>query len=319
MTAAIGPAARRGTRDRTVASSRLNTVTHQLPEAIEEFRDQHWSREDSRRIETAFAAERFIERVGFAACLTDSRRPGPSLYVAVCGRRDAVMPRNVQKDPEASHAWLLKDEMVRRGKVYYAKLSRGKTTFIAPRMIPHFNAIWGIRRADERGSLSSAAQAILRVLRREWEMASADLRDDSGVKDRATFTKALDELQAAMLVVPSEVLYRPKFTYIWTLGVGRFPEALRRRQNRTTAVREIARCFLSSAGMTLPGELARVTGLSRAEAGLGNRALVAEGFAASPARGVYRLAASPEDVTTASHRSSEPLPLRHRGSSADER
>ena len=47
-------------------------------------------------------AERFIEQVGFAACLTDSRRPGPSLYVAVCGRRDAVMPRNVQKDPEAS-------------------------------------------------------------------------------------------------------------------------------------------------------------------------------------------------------------------------
>jgi hypothetical protein len=28
--------------------------------------------------------------------LTDSRRPGPSLYVAVCGRRDAHMPRNVQ-------------------------------------------------------------------------------------------------------------------------------------------------------------------------------------------------------------------------------
>ena len=34
-------------------------------------------------------AERFVEHVGFAACLTDSRRPGPSLYVAVCGRRDA--------------------------------------------------------------------------------------------------------------------------------------------------------------------------------------------------------------------------------------
>jgi hypothetical protein len=42
--------------------------------------------------------------------------------------------------------------------------------------------------------------------------------------------------------------------------------------------------------MTVPGELARVTGLSRPEAGLGNRALVAEGFATSPARGVYVLA-----------------------------
>ena len=36
--------------------------------------------------------ERFIERVGFAGCMTDSRQPGPSLFVTVCGRRDAVMP-----------------------------------------------------------------------------------------------------------------------------------------------------------------------------------------------------------------------------------
>ena len=64
----------------------------------------------------------------------------------MCGRRDAVMPRNVQKDEEASAAWLLKDEIIRRGNVYYAKLARGKATFIAPRMIPYFNAIWGMRR-----------------------------------------------------------------------------------------------------------------------------------------------------------------------------
>lgn len=262
-----------------------------LPEEAEDFRDRYWCREDVRRIDTAYAAERFIERVGFAACMTDSRRPGPSLYVAVCGRRDAVMPRNVQTDEEASQTWLLKDELVRRGKVYYAKLARGKATFIAPRMLPFFNALWGLKRADEPRKLSRPALAILRVLRREWEMGTADLRVDSGVTDRARFTRALDELQAAMLVVPSEVLYRPKFTYLWTLGVGRFPDELRRRVKRETALREIARCFLAGAGTTARGELAKVTGLSRPEAGLGNRALVAEGFAVSPAMGVYRLAA----------------------------
>ena len=82
-----------------------------------------------------------------------------------------------------------------------------------------------------------------------------------------------------MIVVPSEVFYQPKFTYIWTLGVGRFPAPLRRRVSRDTALREIARCFLSGAGMTIPGEMARVTGLPRPEAGRGNRALVAEGYA----------------------------------------
>ena len=95
-----------------------------------------------------------------------------------------------------------------------------------------------------------------------------------------------------MLVVPSAVFYQPKFTYIWTLGVGRFPEALLRRVNRETALREIARGFLAGAGMTMPGEMARVTGLSRPEAGRGNRALVAEGYATMPAPGVYQLAAS---------------------------
>ncbi len=268
----------------------------QIPPEIEDYRDARWCREGMRQVSTALEAEQFVERVGFAACLTDARRPGPSLYVAVCGRRDAVMPRNVQKDEEASLTWMLKDEVVRRGKIYYAKLGRGKAMFIAPRMVPYFHAIWGMRRADEKRGLSRRAQAIVRVLRREWEMSTADLRDESGVKDRKAFTKAMDELQAAMLVLPSEVYYEPKFTYIWTLGVGRFPDALRRRVNRQTALREIARCFLAGAGMTCRGELARVTGLSRPEAGRGNRALVSEGYATMAAPGVYWLA---ERVTSA--------------------
>ena len=266
-----------------------------IPEAIEEYRDHHWRRAGWLQIETAAAAESFIERVGFLAALTDARRPGPSLYIAVCGRRDAVLPRNVQTDPETSLAWRLKDDIVRRGRVYYGKLSRGKTMFVAPRMIPYFHAVFGIRRAEEPRRLTNNAQKLLRVLRREWEIGTADLRDDSRVKDRPAFSKALDELQAAMIVVPSQVFYEPKFTYIWTLAVGRFPAELRRKIARETALREIARSFLTGAGITIPGELARVTGLSRREAGLGNRALVAEGYAVSPARGCYRLATLAQD------------------------
>ena len=261
-----------------------------LPPDVEEFRDVCWRRDPARQVTTVLEAERFIERVGFAACLTDARRPGPSLYLAVCGRRDAVMPRNPQKDPEASLTWHLKDQVLKRGKVYYAKLARAKATFIAPRMLPYFQAIWGVRRSDEGRRLSRHARAVLKVLRQEWEMGTADLRDASGLEDRKTFTRALDELQAALLVQPSDVLYEPWFTYIWTLSVGRFPEALRRRVRREVALREIARCFLSGCGRTARGELARVTGLSRPDAGLGNRALVAEGFATMPAAGVYELA-----------------------------
>ena len=195
----------------------------EIPSEIEEHRDGSWRREATRQVSTAIDAERFIEQVGFASCLTDSRRPGPSLYIAVCGRRDAVMPRNVQKDEEASLAWVLKDEVIRRGNVYYAKLARGKATFIAPRMIPYFNAIWGVRRAEEPKQLSRNAQKILKVLRKEWEMGTADLREESGVKDRKIFSRSIDELQAAMIVIPNQVIYQPKFTYIWTLAESRFP------------------------------------------------------------------------------------------------
>jgi hypothetical protein len=124
-------------------------------------------------------------------------------------------------------------------------------------------------------------------------MGTADLRAESGVRDRPAFTRALDELQAAMIVVPSGAFYEPSFTYLWTLGVGRFPDALRRRVSRDDALREIARGFLDGAGLTIPGELARVTGLSRPDAGRGNRALVAEGYATMLAPGVYRLSAGP--------------------------
>jgi hypothetical protein len=262
-----------------------------LPDAIEDHRDRWWRRDEGIRVTSADEAERFVERVGFAACLSDSRRPGPSLYIAVCGRRDAVMPRHVQHDAEASLTWTLKDDLMRRGRVYYAKLARGRAMFIAPRLVPHFHALWGMRRADEGRVLSRDARAVLKVLRSEWEMATADLRSESGVRDGKRFAKALDQLQAAMIVVPSEVLYEPRFTYIWTLAVGRFPDLLRRRVSRAVALREIARGFLEPAGLTVRGELARVTALSRPDAGLGNRALVADGTAVMTAPGVYTLSA----------------------------
>lgn len=264
-----------------------------LPEEIEAYRDRMWRREPESRIEDAFGAERLIEELGFCAALTDARRPGPSLYLAVCGRRDAYMPRNVQKDPESSLTWRLKDEVMRRGRVYYAKLAKGRATFIAPRLIPHFNALWGVPRRREGKQLSADARAVLKVLRREWEMATSDLRWAAGIADRARFTRALDELQKMMKVVPGDVLYEPCFTYIWTLAEGRFAQELSVKIKREDALREVARAYLDGAGMTLRGELAKATGLSRPDAGLGNHALVCEGYAMRIAPGVYRLTSLP--------------------------
>ena len=261
-----------------------------LPEEVELFRDRAWRREPEARVETAADAEKLVEAAGFSASMTDSRRPGPSLYVAVCGRRDAHMPRNVQKDPESSLTWVLKDELMRRGRVYYAKLTKNRSTFVARRLVPHFNALWGVARRAEGATLSDDARAVLKVLRKEWEMATCDLREASKVTERPRFTRALDELQRTLKVIPQEVLYEPWFTYIWALSEGRFAEELAKKVSREEALREVARAYLGGAGMTLRGELAKVTGLSRADAGKGNHALVKEGYAVRVEEGVYRLA-----------------------------
>ncbi len=97
---------------------------NQLPEELEAYRDRKWRREESLRVDTAADVEQMVEDIGLCLGMTDVRKRMPSVYIAVCGRRDAHMPRNVQKDTEASKAWVLKDEVVARGKVYYGKVYR---------------------------------------------------------------------------------------------------------------------------------------------------------------------------------------------------
>lgn len=274
------------------------TTIPPLPEQLELHRDRMWRRDEELRVEGAASAERFIEDVGFANTLTDTRRAGPSLYIAVCGRRDVSLPRNVQKDEETRLTWYLKDEVMRRGRVYYAKLAGGRSMFVAPRLISYFAAVWMPRRKDESQVLSVPAQRILKVLRREHEQATADLRAESGVTERATFTRALDELQKRMKVVPQDVIYQPTFSYIWTLAEDRFPEELRKRVARKTALREIARAYLAGAGMSVLGETARASGLSRVDAGLGNHQLVNEGYAIRLRQGVYALTSSKNALTS---------------------
>ena len=262
-----------------------------LPEEIEQYRDRKWRREESLKVDSAEEVEAMVEELGFCLGLTDARKNLPSVYIAVCGRRDAHMPRNVQKDYEASRAWVLKDEVIARGKVYYAKLVKGHSMFLAPRVVPYFNAIWGVPKKREERDLSGSANKILKVLRKEWEMGSADLRVEAGITTRPRFTKALDKLQRTMKVLPQEVLYVPRFTYIWTLAEARFPNEMSIEMSREDAVRGLARAYLEMCGMTLVGDLSRVFGFQRWESGRANHQLVDEGFAERLATGIYKVRA----------------------------
>lgn len=265
----------------------LSKIT-ELPKEIEQYRDKKWRREEALKVETAEDVEAMVDDLGFCLGLTDSRTNLPSVYIAVCGRRDVHAPKNVQKDVETSLAWTLKDDVMRRGKVYYGKLCKGRAMFVAPRLIPYFNAVWGVRKSKENETFTADARKVLKVLRKEWESSTADLREEAKVTDRKQLTKALEELQKCMKVIPFEVLYQPKFTYIWTLAEAQFAEEMSLRVSRQDAIREIARTFLRMCGMTLVADLSKALGLNRKEAGLANHQLVDEGFAERISKGIYR-------------------------------
>ena len=165
------------------------------------------------------------------------------------------MPRNVQKDPESRLTWTIKDELMGRGRCFYGKLLKGHATLIAPQLIPFFSALWGVPRKKEGAMLTADAQRILKALRKEWEMGTRDLREASGITDRRRFDKAMVQLQRTMKVIPTEVLYQPTFTYIWSIAEGRFPDQMKDVVSREVALKEIARAYLRGAGMTLRGEL----------------------------------------------------------------
>jgi hypothetical protein len=246
---------------------------------VEQHRDLMWRREEDLRIAGAVEAEKWIEKIGMVSAMTDARRQAPSLYIAVCGRRDAYMPHNVQKDPESSASWVLKDEVMKRGRVFYAKLASGMSTFVAPRLVPALNALWGCSRASEVRTLSPEARAVLRVLRSEWEMASADLRKAVGASDRKSFNRTMDELQRSIKVLPTDVLYEPFFTYIWSPVEVRFGNELKLKYGRTEALLEIAASYMESAGAVTIAELSKFTGLKRPDAEQAIGRLVDEGRA----------------------------------------
>ena len=56
--------------------------------------------------------------------------------------------------------------------------------------------------------LSADAQVILKIMRREWEMATRDLREESGIAERARFDKGHDSVAKALKIIPTEVLVR---------------------------------------------------------------------------------------------------------------
>jgi len=218
-------------------------------------------------------AVRFINAVGLASLFATRGLNLPCLWVAVCGRRDPRFPHHSHHDPEVGLAWRLKDQLPAEGEVFYAKLIRGRPTFVAWDVFPQVHRLLGPQhdyvKQYRDGLLSPAAKAILDALHRKRPQETFELKLATNLarpSQRRLFDAAMAEVQQRLYIAMREVRYDP-FTYVWDLVEARYPEAvaLSKRLRPRAAARALAERYLMSVVYATRAQLLSV---------LGDRALV---------------------------------------------
>ena len=235
---------------------------------LEARRDRTFRRMAALRVQGPQRALTFINEVGLASLFATRGFNLPCLWVAVCGRRDPRFPHHSHHDPEVALAWNLKDELPAAGKCFYAKLVRGKPTFVAWNVFPAVYRLFGPRRDYVReyrdGLLSPAAKAILDTLHEDGPRETFALKLATNLarpNQRRAFDAALAELQRRLHVSMREVRYDP-FTYVWDLVATRNPERIAEaRQLRTeVAARELIRRYLRAVVYASPRDVISIIG-----------------------------------------------------------
>jgi hypothetical protein len=263
-------------------------------ETIEAQRDQTFRRLPALRVGGRLRAVQFLEQAGLASLFTYRQINLPCLWVAVCGRRDPVFPQHSHHDPEIGLAWRLKDELPAAGRVFYAKLLRGKPTFVAWDLFPAVYRLFGPSRdylaAYRAGLLSPVAKAILDALHRQTPQETFALKlttDLARPSQRRVFDAAMSELQHGLYICMREVRYDP-FTYVWDLVEARYAAPVReaRRWREAAAARAVLRRYLAAVIAATPNDAALVVGgRVRAQAALASLAREGALTVGAPVRG----------------------------------
>lgn len=259
-------------------------------EAIERRRDRTLRRLPALRVAGRRRALQFLDESGLASLFAYRQLNLPCLWVAVCGRRDPVFPHHSHHDPEVGLAWNLKDQLPEAGEVFYAKLLRGKPTFVAWSLFPAVYRLFGPRAdhhaAFRAGLLSPAAKAILDALQRRRPQETLALKLATNLarpSQRRAFDAAIAELQRTLRIAMVEARYDP-FTYVWDLVAVRHAQRLRAAHGlgEAEAALAVLRRYLGAVIAATPNDAALVVG-GRARAERALATLAGEGVVESGA------------------------------------
>jgi hypothetical protein len=175
---------------------------------LETYRAHTYYTKPNMRLETLGDAIEFVEQRGFVTLWPIKGIDLPSLWTATSGPR----PVASEHDDPGHITWGWKDQMLDQRRWYYAKLLRGKATFVSLSVLPKFYAL-SPREADlddyrqvyRAGTLSHEALRIADTILEHGAMDSVQLRRRAGLssaESKSRFDRGLTELQKGLWILP---------------------------------------------------------------------------------------------------------------------
>ncbi len=191
----------------------------------------------------------------------------PSLWKAVAGDR----PVESDHDDPGHITWGWKDSMLGEKVWYYAKLLRGKATFVSLNTIPYFYALServgdldDYTLAYDEGRLSWEEKSVADAILNHGALHTLELRrrsylDAAGSKSR--FDRAITSLQRGLWILPVGIARAGawKYAFIYELVDRWYPQILddARKISLRDAYKELTSVYLDSVGAIEPVKIAR--------------------------------------------------------------
>jgi hypothetical protein len=221
----------------------------------------------SRLIDVGDAIE-FVNARGFVFLWPVKGVDLPSLWSAAAGGR----PVESDHDDPGHVTWGWKDSMLGEKVWYYAKILRGKATFVSLDVIPYFYAL-SERVGDlddyllayDEGRLTWEQKSVADAILNHGALHTLELRrraflDASGAKSR--FDRALTSLQRGLWILPIGIARAGawKYAFIYEFVDRWYPQILDRARKISVrdAYKHLTSIYLDSVGAIEPVKIARL-------------------------------------------------------------
>ncbi len=237
------------------------------PESLQRYRARTFQTDPQDQLRTVEDALDFVNERGFVFLWPVKGIDLPSLWKAVAGDR----PVESDHDDPGHVTWGWKDSMLGEKVWYYAKLLRGKATFVSLKTIPYFYALServgdldDYTLAYDEGRLTWEEKSVADAILNHGALHTLELRrrsylDAAGAKSR--FDRAITSLQRGLWILPIGIARAGawKYAFIYELVDRWYPQILdgARRISLRDAYKELTSVYLDSVGAIESVKIAR--------------------------------------------------------------